>query len=437
MPLTTVMTTRTDEECRICSSRDFEPIIDLGHHPLADRFLTKRMLDNEPETTWPLVVHLCAECGYAGLRITVDEQTRYQAADYSYTAGNSPVAVKHFAELAAAIVARCGIPGFAVDIGGNDGTLLAAIGAESYAADIGSKKAQRLLNLEPSQAMLKLSLERGIDTCGMFWARGVRAAEIVGTGKVDLFTATNVFNHASDPQSFVREVATGLRDGGWFVFEVPSFAELIRQCSWDTIYLEHVSYFGARSLERLLNDNGLTIEHAETIAYMGGSLRVFARKRVHGAVESGWPTDRDPADIYSAKNYRVFMALVRGARNRLLEQVHEVRAGGAQVIAIGAAAKGNTLLNYCKLGPDISCVLDTSPHKIGKFTPGSHIPIVDEAGLPPLENALSNAYTGLGPRTRNAAVILPWNLAEHLTAKYRHLGVDFIVPEQGLPGIWQ
>lgn len=439
MPLTTTTTTYETDECRICDGRNFEPIIDLGHHPLADRFPTKRMLASEPEIAWPLRVHLCADCGYAGLHVTVDVMTRYQAADYSYTAGNSPVSVKHFAELAAAIVARCGVPGFAVDIGGNDGTLLAAIRAESAAADIGRKSETRVLNIEPSGPMLRLSLERGIAGAGVFWACGLGAATLVGTGKVDLFTATNVMNHAMNPNLFVREVATGLRDGGWFVFEVPSFHELVRQLAFDTIYLEHASYFGSRSLTRLLNQHGLTIEHVETIPYMGGSLRVFARKRVYGAVESGWPAERDEGvnnigNIYHAHNYPVMMTMIRRARARLLEHVHEIRAAGAEVFAIGAAAKGNTLLNYCGFKPhDISCVLDTSPHKIGKYTPGSHIPIVDDDGLPEqVKLGAANPYKGQGiGGARNSAIILPWNIATHLTSKYAHLNINFITPIVG------
>ncbi len=432
-------------ECRICAGRNVEPILNLGHHPLADRFLTKDLVDNTSEVTWPLCVHLCADCGYAGLHVTVDEHERYQAADYSYTAGNSPVSVKHFDELAKAILLRCGTSStlkFAVDIGGNDGTLLAAIHALAGTTGLADAKPQRLrlLNLEPSGPMMLASLDRGIDALGVFWGQGMRAADLVGVGKVDLFTATNVMNHASDPCAFVGEIATGLRDGGWFVFEVPSLAELVRQGAWDTIYLEHVSYFGARSLTRLLNDQGLTIEHVELTPYMGGSYRVFARKRICGALESGWRGPVDPDSLYVARAYEGTMVLMQSARRDLRDQVHEARAGGAEVFAIGAAAKGNTLLNYCKFGPqDISCVLDTSPHKIGKYTPGSHIPIVDEIGLPEqIKLGIRNPYAGQGMQgmrgMRNAALILPWNIADHLTAKYRHLNVNFIVPPQGLAG---
>lgn len=411
--------------CRVCSGKNTSKVIDLGHHPLADRFLTREMLD-QPETTYPLSVWLCADCGYAGNGHVVSERERYQTDDYSYTAGNSPVSRAHFAELASALVLRFGKPDAALDIGGNDGTLCQAIKERS-------ESTARVINIEPSLNIAKLSRDAGVETFETVWPGPYWEASARYSGGFDLITATNVLNHASDPNAFVSEVSRCLCVGGVFAFEVPSLAELVRQSAFDTIYVEHVSYFGLKSLDRLLRAHGLSIVHAETVPYMGGSLRVFAQKLpCVTTLFAG-----EPREIYDPFTYAGLMTKVNQMRERLVRQLRLIRAADGTAFAIGAAAKGNTLLNYCRLAShDISFVVDTSPHKIGKWTPGSHIAIIDENRIPETHLGSWTVLRGFGDNTPECrsqhgecyAVILPWNIADHLIERSRHLPVKFITP---------
>lgn len=403
----------TKRHCRICESSNTEVVLDLGHHPLADRFLTPAMLD-QPETFYPLRVYLCRECGYTGLTHVVHAHTRYQTDEYSYTASNSPVAVRHFDELASDIAFRhgtlAGQDRLAVDIGGNDGTLLHAIA---------SKTGCRVLNVEASKNMAKLSRENGVPVSdhGLF-DDGVSDAIMAERGGADLIVMTNTFNHISDPVGFMRHVAHAMNPGGMLVIEVPSARELLRAAAFDTIYLEHVSIFSLRTLvDTIWGDGAFWIEHAETVPYQGGSLRVYARKgpseKIPDYVARQIAAEQDETHgPCSAGPWRVLGEQAKRMREALIWELEGYNKRPA--IAIGAAAKGNTLLNYCKLDSRlISCVVDSSPHKIGKFTPGSHIPIVGDDDI---------------PADATHAVILPWNIAGHLREKYAARGLEIIVP---------
>ena len=416
--------------CRVCLSEATEVVLDLGHHPLADRFLTPAMLD-APETYYPLRVFVCTACGYAGLVHVVSDFQRYVADDYSYTAGNSPVAIRHFDELALEIVSRvptlAGQSTLAVDIGGNDGTLLAAIARQTGC---------RVLNVEASPTMAKLSQRNGVPvTDSMGFGMDVADDIRLSKGGADLIVTTNTLNHIEDVVPTLADVHEALKPGGMLVIEVPSVLELIRRRAWDTVYLEHVHYFTLRALaDAIMISGNFAIEHAETVPYQGGSLRVWARKSTGNPrfdhVRTQIEAEPGPAELATAWRAlgehaaRTRRALVQGVlvTNRLRRSIAAMSAGRPvdpsrpTVIAIGAAAKGNTLLNYCRLSAsEIACVVDTSPHKIGKFTPGSHIPIVGDDDI---------------PADATHAVILPWNIAGHMRERYAGRGLEIITPHE-------
>lgn len=382
--------------CRLCES-PVEPVIDLGLHPLADRFVPASAT-SEIDRRYPLIVDRCNRCHYVGLSHVVPEVERYQDGEYSYTSGNSPVSEAHFAELGAAIE-RLAVPGLVVDIGGNDGTLLGAIG-----------RTERL-NVEPSSAGA-LASARGIDTHRGFWDDAA-VATVWARGRAAAIVMCNAFNHVSDPNAFVALVARALRPGGVFVIETPSLAELVRRGAWDTIYLEHVSYWSLASIVPLLARHGLHVFQANSVEYMGGSMRVWASKLPpsHSPFDLTTSIEREALAGYAL---RELGSTAMWQRDQLRRRLADIRADGGKIVAVGAAAKGNTLLNFCGIGPDlVECVLDTSPHKIGKFTPGSRLPIIDEANV---------------PKGTTHALILPWNIATHLKAKLAHLDLEFVVP---------
>lgn len=398
--------------CRICNT-PMRRVFDLGHHPLADRFLTRAQLD-EPETYYPLTLGLCADCKYIGLMQTVPPTERYQSGEYSYTAGNSKVSREHFAELAQRCrhyLPRLSSPSdtLVVDIGGNDGTFLKAIHGLTGC---------RVWNIEPSSAGI-LAKSAGIRTSVRFWDADM-VSWIKAEGGADLIVCTNVLNHIDDLTMFMHKVSLALKPGGYFVCEVPSFRDLERQNAWDTIYAEHVSYFSFTSLLRLFNDtHQLAFVGGHPVDYMGGSLRCFVQKYGDKISDKSdnfetWQkyasnavvqrTDAgDEAGLFDTEVWMHLMINAETRRAELRRKLDAVKTLGGKAIGIGAAAKGNTFLSYCGITHrDLACIADASPHKIGKFTPGTHIPIVGDDEI---------------PADATHAIILPWNLSAMLREK--------------------
>ena len=394
------------KQCRLCESSELRLIIDLEYHPLADTFLPESAL-NEPETRYPLRVMQCTDCGHAFLQYVVPETERYQKVDYSYTAGNSPVSVKHFGEMAAEIITdqSIGANDLVVDVGGNDGTLLKA-----FKGQTGCK----VLNVEPAGNIAKISQDGGIDTLHGFFDAAA-AAEIKAMGGAKAITATNVFNHITDLPTFLRDVKEALTPDGAFVFEAPSLLELVKRLAFDTIYLEHVSFFGMKPLVRFLKPLGLYVHRIEPSDYMGGSFRVYIKQTLSETTAANdFIALEEATKLYEPETYATFMANVRKFRSDLMKELYDIKAKGGVIVGIGAATKGNTLLNYCGIdGGLLECVTDASALKIGKHTPGSHLRIVPDAEI---------------PKNATHALILPWNIGNFLKDKLKHLNLEFIVP---------
>ena len=395
-------------KCQLCGSDALEPVIDLGHHPLADTFLPPEALDDK-EKTYPLRVLLC-ECGYATLDVVVPAEERYQAMDYSYTASNSPVSVKHFSEMAKEMITRVGVTpdDLVVDVGSNDGTLLRAFRDQTGC---------RVLGVEPSGNIAAMAEQKGIPTLHEFFdSKAVE--QIVSKGGAKAITATNVYNHITDLNAFMADISRALTNDGMFVFEAPSLLELVSRTAFDTVYLEHVSYFGIKPLARFYKKFGLHIHKIDLNDYMGGSMRVYVGKQPAAAtIVENFVRQEKAAGIYAHATYVAFMARVRAFKSNLYRQIVEIKRRGGVIIAIGAATKGNTLLNYCNLNRTLlECVTDSSPLKIGKITPGSHLPIVADADI---------------PKNATHALILPWNIGAFLKDKLKHLPLEFIVPHMG------
>lgn len=351
------------DRCRICGGVRLRTAVDLGHHPLADRFLTAADLD-EPEVRYPLRVQVCEECGYAGLSRAASADERYRRHAYSYTSSNSSVSRLHFTELAGELARRVPLGSLVVDVGGNDGTLLSAIRAIAGC---------EVLNIEPS-SIGDLSAACHVETIRDFLTDEV-AERVRARGGASVVVATNVLNHADDPVRFLVMARAMLAEGGSVVVEVPSLEEMSLRRSFDTIYAEHVSYFSRDTLRDCLSEAGFGTTDVEDVDYMGGSLRAWA-------VVSPAPRasrERRPRGLVSA-TIRSVERLGEDAatiRTWLSDFLRTVAGRPASVAALCASAKGNTMLNHCQVGRDlVSCVVDPSPHKAGKFTPGTHLPIV-------------------------------------------------------------
>lgn len=394
-------------QCALCRSEELVSLVDLGLHPLADTFVrdqdTARSLPR-----YPLTVLRCTACGHAMNGFRVPPEKRYRGAEYSYDSSNSKVAEKHFDELALSVASSAGLKpdDLVVDIGGNVGTLLLAFRRHAGA---------RIFNIEPAPNIAALAEKNEVPTLSGFWDAAA-AERITKEGGAAVITATNAFNHIDDLDAFFTNLSTALKPGGTFVAEVPYLLTLIERSAFDTMYLEHVSYFAVRPLRDFLAKRGLRIMRAELTDYMGGSITLCMGTGDEGGEVGELIAREEEYGLYDEPRYEDFRARVKGFKDDLLTQLRKAKEVGGVIIGIGAATKGNTLLNYCGIDDSmLAYITDVSPLKVGKFTPGSAIPIKhdDELGA-----------------DATHALILPWNIGAFLKEKLskKHPSLSFIVP---------
>lgn len=396
------------KQCRLCGSPDIGKAVDLGFHPLADTFLSAE-LQHGAEVSYPLELGLCGNCGHVFTLVAVSPEDRYQKQDYSYDSSNSKVSIVHFKEFCDAVLADRAIAPDALvaDIGSNVGTLL------SHFKDAGHPN---VLGIEPSSNISEIARANGVPTLTEFFDAAA-AAQILERGKVEVLLSSNVVNHADDLPALLATAKHVLSPTGRFVFEVPYLLDLVERTAFDTIYHEHVHYYGIKPLAACLEREGFSIQNVERLEYMCGSIRVYTQVGgTHGPVVAEMVGAENARALYAPETYVAFMDRVRAVKLATNEHLWKIRAEGGRIIGIGAATKGNTFLNYCRIDADlVFSVADASKLKIGKRTPGSHIPIIADEDI---------AGTGA-----THALILPWNIAEFLKEKLAHLGLEFYVPQ--------
>ncbi len=399
--------------CLVCDSNDLQEIIDLGSHPFADTFIPASRI-GEADSVYPLVCDLCMVCGHVQTRYETDPQKRYSQVDYSYTSSNSAFARNHWDAYVTEVgqVVNLKPNALIVDIGSNDG----------YLCEQFNKAGYRAMGVDASPYMADLAKKRGVNTITALF--GKEAAQRINTdyGKVDLITASNVYNHADNPHEFTKAVADILSDTGSFVFEQPYWPIGVGSGKFDQIYHEHVSYFTVKSAAALLERAGLIITSAQVVDYHGGSLRIVAQKKKE---TSTLPSDvqamidkEEEQGMFSLETYKKFMESNLLQRSKFLQRIHRIKEEGNSIIAVGAAAKGNTFLNFYRLDHSvIDYVTDSSPHKKGKYTPATRIPIVGD-----------EIFSNYG---KVYALILSWNIAPQLKeilSKFNQ-NIEFISPE--------
>ncbi len=393
--------------CRICNSAHIEKVVDLGYHPLADTFLPEELLFG-PEVHYPLQLGLCRSCGHVFTLYSVSAVDRYQKQDYSYDSSNSPVSIAHFKEFAQSVVADKAVAtdALVVDIGSNVGTLL------SHFKDMGF---QRVLGVEPSSNISALATANGVPTLTEFFDGSIVKA-LQDRGPVNILLSANVLNHADDLGGLLQTAKQVLAHDGVFVFEVPYLMDLVKATAFDTIYHEHVHYYGIKPLSACVLRHGFAIDRIEKLEYMCGSVRVYMRVGgAHAPMVEDMIAEEEAFGLYEPATYHQFMQRVLNVKLTVNAHLMNIIASGGKIIGIGAATKGSTFLNYCKLDSDvIAYIADSSPLKIGKLMPGSHIPIVSDQDIEP---------------SATHALILPWNIAAMLQKKLAHLGLRFYVPQ--------
>ena len=398
--------------CRFCKSTDTHPFVDLGMSPLCESFLPADGLD-AMEPFYPLSVFVCGSCFLVQLKEYVSPKEIFT--EYAYFSSYSDSWLAHARDYARRMIERFGLGAgsFMVELASNDGYLLRNFVAAGIPC----------LGIEPAANVAKVAERAGVPSLVEFFGRDC-ASKLVARGpRADLIAGNNVLAQVPDLNDFVAGIEILLAPQGVVTLEFPHLLQLIEQNQFDTIYHEHFSYFSLVTTERIFAAHGLELFDVEELPTHGGSLRVFGRRaRSSSDRPSRAVTQLRSREIAAGfdrvEGYAGYTRRVEETKRNLLAFLIEARRAGKTVVAYGAPGKGNTLLNYCGIRSDfVSFAVDRNPYKHGRYTPGTHIPIL------PVE-ALRDARP-------DYILILPWNLRREIAAQLeyaREWGARFAVP---------
>lgn len=399
--------------CLFCGSELSATVVDLGMSPLCENFLDASQL-NAMEPFYPLHVYVCESCWLVQVEEYVDPEGLF-AVDYRYYSSYSASWLRHaetYVELASE---RLGLNSnsLVVELGSNDGYLL------QYFVERGIP----VLGVEPAATIAEAANAKGVRTIAEFFGRAMAERLVQAGHRADLVAGNNVLAQVPDPNDFVAGIATVLAPGGTVTIEFPHLVRLVEANQYDTIYHEHFSYFSFHTVSTIFAAHGMTVFDVEELPSHGGSLRIWARhtegdpRPLTGRARE--LLDREDAlGVRTTAYYESFARRVETTKRRLLDFLIAAKDEGKTVVGYGAPGKGNTLLNYCGIRTDLlDYTVDANPHKHGRFTPGTHIPIHPPERL---------------EQTRpDYVLILPWNLTAEIVESMsgiREWGGRFVVP---------
>jgi 2-polyprenyl-3-methyl-5-hydroxy-6-metoxy-1,4-benzoquinol methylase len=398
--------------CRFCGATLRHTFVDLGMSPLANSYLTPAQL-NQMEPFWPLHVYVCERCFLVQLEEFASPEHIFR--DYAYFASYSDTWLHHARLFVERALERFGLAlnHQVVEIASNDGYLLQYFVAKGIP----------VLGIEPAVNVAEAAIQKGIPTRVEFFGEDL-ARRLVAEGiQADLVVGNNVLAHVPKLNDFVRGLKLLLKPHGVITLEFPHLLRLIAENQFDTIYHEHFSYFSLITVEKLFAAHGLILFDVEELSTHGGSLRIYVGHAEDpsktGAVRLQELRAREEAaGLASLDSYCSYTEQAKEAKRKLLSFAISVKREGKCVVGYGAAAKGNTLLNYCGMRADfIDYVVDRSPHKQGRFLPGTHIPIYHPDKIK--------------QTMPDYLLILPWNLTAEITEQMGYIrawGGQFVVP---------
>lgn len=402
---------RSIKDCRMCGSTNLYQFLDLGFMPPSDALLRKEHLD-EPEVMFPLKVAQCQECGLTQLTYAVNPKILY-GDKYIYESSITKTGKAHFSIMADSIIKRENLQAgdLTVDLGSNVGVLL-----EEF-----KNKGIDVLGIEPAPRICNLANQRGIESWQEFMSEDVANRIVTRKKKAKVITGTNVFAHIDDKTGLMRAIDIALDDNGIFVVEAPYLVDLIENLEYDTIYLEHLEYLSVKPMTKFFSNNNMELFDVERYDIHGKSARYFmcrkGKRPVSDNVEKLIELENQK-EIYSKHLLENFAGQAYEHRRALTDILFELKRHGNSIVGISAPAKGNTLLNYCKIGPEtIEYLTEKSIIKRGKYSPGMHIPIVGEERL-----AQDKPDYGL---------ILAWNFGKEImdnNQEFKKAGGKFIMP---------
>jgi len=399
--------------CRFCGNKLSVEMIDLVNSPPSNSYLTEEQL-NEPEIFYPLKIFLCERC----FLVQIDEykaSSEIFSGKYLYFSSFSNSLLKHSKNYVDMIIERFNIneSSYVIEIASNDGYLLQYFKNANIPC----------LGIEPSTKTAEAAKEKGIDVIQDYFGTKVAKQLIRKKKRADLLIGNNVLAHVPNIRDFIEGLKLILNDKGIITMEFTHLMKLIEDKLFDTIYHEHFSYISFITTKTIFESFGLEIFDVEEIPTQGGSLRIYVKhqeddtKEVQENVQK--LIDKELSrNMNSVDYYKDFQNKANSVKYALLNFLIKQKLSGKKVVAYGAAAKGNTLLNYCGIKSDlIEFVVDISPHKQGKFLPGSHIPIVNEKRIKEFEP--------------DYILILPWNIKDEIMKQLNYVkkwGCKFVIP---------
>ncbi|QQG42886.1 MAG: class I SAM-dependent methyltransferase [Candidatus Giovannonibacteria bacterium] len=396
-------------KCQICGNKKLESVLNLGHQPIVQAYLTKQQL-GKPEMTYPLNLCRCAKCGLLQLDSIIAPELVFPK-NYPYRTGLTNMLIRNFRELAGSVEKKYNLSknDLIIDIGSNDGTLLQGF----------KEKGVRVLGIEPTDAA-KDANKRGIPTIQEYFTQSTAKKILKKYGKAKIVTATNTFAHIPNPVELTKNIKNVLAPDGVFVSESQYLMDIVEKFEFDTIYHEHLRFYSLKPLIKLFALAGMSLIDAERISAAGGSIRVYAAagKKKMSERAKKLIRDEERAGLYDPKNWARFRTQAISAKNNLLKLLIDLKQKRAKIAGITSSARSNTLLGFTKID---SRILDYSVEKagspkIGLFTPGTHIPVLEE-------NKLFKDQP-------DYALVLSWHIGEELMKILRKNGYKgkFIMP---------
>ena len=392
-----------------CHKPALQRFLDLGRQPNGNHFPTAADFASEPQ--FPFAMAVCGECW----QVQIEEfpPVEFMFANHPYITGVNMPVLSHFDRLVEDTLRKFPMRpnSLVLDIGANDGTLLKRF----------EKAGMRVLGIDPGKRTGELARAQGVTVCETFWDEDTAAALDRLRLHPDLITATAVFYHVADIHSFVRGLATLLKPHSVFLAQCVYLKDVIEKLQFDHFYHEHTMIHAIQPLRRLLAEHGLRMLDVEHYDVHGGSFVLYVARE-----DSPHPTsasieracrDEESAGLRNMSTYQEFARRVADNRTALVALLKDLRAQGKRIFALGAPLKGSTLLNYCGIGPDLlELATEVNRFKIGRFTPGTHIPIVYEESL---------------QEQPDYYLVLSWNFLDFFVEKYADYlrrGGKFIVP---------
>ena len=398
--------------CRICNSSELAQYLNFGEIPLANGYIVD---NNTKDEKYPLEILYCKNCSLSQLSIIVAPEKLYQ--NYSSRSSISQTFRNHCKLFAKETFDKFSLSqnDLVADIASNDGCLIREF----------KEKGTSVLGIDPAKNLVAIANKEGLRSTAKFWNTETAQSVKSRYGKAKIITATNVFAHVHDLHDFLEAINIFMKEDGILIIEIPYLVNFINKKEFDTTYHEHLSYFLIKPIIHLLKKHHLELFDVQQFLIQRGSVRLFVKRVTNSAMHKGrqgsvkWLLDlEDDLGLHDFKKYEEFSGDLKYIKRNLNNTLQGLKAKNKRIAAYGASAKGNALLNFCGIGRDvINYIIDETPEKIGKLSPGNHIPIVNHEML-----------SKVNP---NYLVLLAWNFSEELmnkTKNYQNNGGRYIIP---------